>query len=259
MVYETFLNNIQSLVQARFGSSADVSVRRVLKNNGLLLDGLTISSPLSKTAPTIYLNSYYEEQEGSGFLLIELPEYRLPEVRTLIYSVWEREKEYLVKAGTVICSASVLMWILLHTGRAGFCAELSESFGAVLGGWLSPLLRPAGLGDWQTAVALLSGLTAKEVVASSFFVLYGIPDMALSGGGNSARLASALGETGFGAANACALMAFCLFYPPCMAALGVICKESDSFLWTAGMVLLELAVAWAAAVAVFQAGSVMFG
>lgn len=200
-----------------------------------------------------------KEQEGSGFLLIELPEYRLPEVRTLIYSVWEREKEYLVKAGTVICSASVLMWILLHTGRAGFCAELSESFGAVLGGWLSPLLRPAGLGNWQTAVALLSGLTAKEVVASSFFVLYGIPDMALSGGGNSARLASALGETGFGAANACALMAFCLFYPPCMAALGVICKESDSFLWTAGMVLLELAVAWAAAVAVFQAGSVMFG
>lgn len=63
MVYETFLNNIQSLVQARFGSSADVSVRRVLKNNGLLLDGLTISSPLSKTAPTIYLNSYYEEAE----------------------------------------------------------------------------------------------------------------------------------------------------------------------------------------------------
>ena len=63
MVYETFLSNIQSLVQARFGGRADVTVRRVLKNNGLLLDGLTISSPSSKTAPTIYLNSYYEEAE----------------------------------------------------------------------------------------------------------------------------------------------------------------------------------------------------
>lgn len=199
-----------------------------------------------------------KDRVGSGFLLIELPEYRLPDVRTVLCSVWEREKEYLVKAGTVICSASALLWILLHTGRAGFCTELSESFGAALGGRVAPLLRPAGLGSWQTAVALLSGLTAKEVVASSFFVLYGITDMAAAGGGSAARLASALGETGFGAANACALMVFCLFYPPCMAALGVICKESDSFLWTAGMVLLELAIAWAAAVAVFQAGSLVF-
>ena len=200
-----------------------------------------------------------KNQEGSGFLLIELPEYRLPDGRTILSSVWEREKEYLVKAGTVICSASVLMWILLHTGRAGFCTELSESFGAVLGGWMAPLLRPAGLGSWQTAVALLSGLTAKEVVVSSFFVLYGIPDIAAAGGGRAVRLASALRETGFGAANACALMVFCLFYPPCMAALSVICKESDSFLWTVGMVLLELMIAWAAAVAVFQAGSLAFG
>ena len=69
MVYETFLSNIQSLVQARFGGRADVTVRRVLKNNGLLLDGLTISSPSSKTAPTIYLNSYYEEaEEGEVYL-----------------------------------------------------------------------------------------------------------------------------------------------------------------------------------------------
>jgi len=194
-------------------------------------------------------------EHGSSLLLIELPDYHLPDPRTVFLSVWERVKDYLTKAGTTICSAALLLWVVLHTGPQGFSDVLSESYAALLGKALVPVLRPAGLGSWQTAVALLSGLSAKEVVVSSFFVLYGIEGAGSAEG--MSRLAGFLRETGFTAANAGALMVFCLLYPPCMAALSVIQKETRSFLWTTGMVVLQLGLAWGAAAAVFQAGSLL--
>ena len=110
---------------------------------------------------------------------------------------------------------------------------------------------------WQVAVALISGISAKEVVVSSFSVLFGINNINSAAG--MSQLSSSLSVAGFGGVNAYALMIFCLLYSPCIAAVATIKKETGSWKWTIGMVFFQLAVAWAGAVLVFQVGSLLFG
>lgn len=189
-------------------------------------------------------------------LLIELPEYKTPNGRTVAIYVWDKVKDYLSKAGTTIFLASIVLWFVLNSGPSGFVADVSDSFAAMIGRFLIPVLKPAGLGDWRIAVALISGLSAKEVVVSSFSVLFGISNInSMTGMG---QLSSMLANVGFGTLNAYALMIFCLLYSPCIAAVATIKRETGSVRWTLLMVLFQLAVAWCAAVAVFQIGSLIF-
>lgn len=190
-------------------------------------------------------------------LLIELPEYKTPNGRTVTIYVWDKVKDYLSKAGTTIFIASIVLWFVLNIGPSGFVSEVSESFAAIVGHVLVPVLRPAGLGNWQIAVALISGLSAKEVVVSSFSVLYGISNINSQAG--MALLSQDLAAAGFGAVNAYALMIFCLLYSPCMAAVATIKKETNSWRWTLGLVAFQIVTAWAMAVLVYQLGSMMFG
>ncbi|WMJ89832.1 ferrous iron transport protein B [Anaerocolumna sp. MB42-C2] len=186
-------------------------------------------------------------------LLIELPEYKAPNGRTILIYVWDKVKDYLTKAGTTIFLASIIIWFILNFGLHGMVEDMSESFGAILGRYLVPVLRPAGLGLWQIAVALISGLAAKEVVVSSFSVLFGITNINSAEGMNS--LVEILRPAGFGALNAYALMVFSLLYTPCAAAIGVIARELKSVKWTLFTILFQLIIAWLAAVLVFQVGS----
>ena len=196
-----------------------------------------------------------KEEEDNG-LLIELPEYKTPNARTVAIYVWDKVKDYLTKAGTTIFLASIVLWFVLNTSPSGFVADVSESFAAIFGRWLVPVLAPAGLGQWQIAVALISGLSAKEVVVSSFSVLYGIGNINSAQGMNT--LLSNLAAVGFGSVNAYALMIFCLMYSPCMAAVATIRRETGSWRWTLGMVLFQMVIAWIAAVLVYQVGSILF-
>ncbi len=190
-------------------------------------------------------------------LLIELPEYKTPNARTVAIYVWDKVKDYLSKAGTTIFVASIVLWFVLNAGPGGFVEDVSVSFAAMFGRLLVPVLRPAGLGSWQVAVALLSGLSAKEVVVSSFSVLYGIGNINSADG--MRQLSGQLASTGFGAVNAYALMVFCLLYSPCIAALGVVKRETRSLRWTLGMVCFQLLVAWGMSVLVFQIGTLLVG
>lgn len=190
-------------------------------------------------------------------LLIELPEYKTPNARTVAIYVWDKVKDYLSKAGTTIFVASIVLWFVLNAGPGGFVEDVSVSFAAIFGRLLVPVLRPAGLGSWQVAVALLSGLSAKEVVVSSFSVLYGIGNINSADG--MRQLSGQLASTGFGAVNAYALMVFCLLYSPCIAALGVVKRETRSLRWTLGMVCFQLLVAWVMSVLVFQIGTFLVG
>ena len=193
------------------------------------------------------------DRKGSGnTLLIELPEYKVPNAYTIWIYVWEKVKDYLTKAGTTIFVASIFIWFLLNYGPAGMVADVSQSFGAAVGHWLEPVLSLAGLGHWQIAVSLLSGISAKEVVVSSLCVMFGIGNVN-SAAGMSALHAN-LGALGFGALNAYAMMVFCLLYTPCVATIATIRKETNSMKWTLGMVAFQLVFAWAAAVLVFQVG-----
>ena len=188
-------------------------------------------------------------------LLIELPEYKTPNARTIAIYVWEKVKDYLTKAGTTIFVASIILWFLLNFGIHGMVTEVSESFGAVIGHALVPFLAPAGLGFWQVAVALISGLSAKEVVVSSCSVLFGISSINSAEG--MTALHGALGAIGFGRLNAYCFMLFCLLYTPCVAAIATIKRETRSWKWTLGMVVFQLLVAWGAAVLVYQVGSLL--
>ena len=193
------------------------------------------------------------EEPYEDILLMELPEYRWPDLGTVVSCAWERVRDYLEKAGTTIFLASLVLWFFLHLGPQGAAWDVSESFAAVLGRGLAPVLVPAGLGAWQTAVALLTGLSAKEVVVSSFSVLYGISNINSAMG--MAELSRVLGIAGFGMANAYALLVFCLLYSPCVAAVGTIRRETGSLRFTMQMVLFQLVLAWGFAVLIFQIGS----
>ncbi len=194
------------------------------------------------------------KEEGDA-LLIELPEYKTPNKRTVAIYVWEKVKDYLTKAGTTIFVASIVLWFVLNMGPGGLVEEVSGSFAAMIGRLLVPVLKPAGLGSWQIAVALISGLSAKEVVVSSFSVLYGISNINSAAG--MAQLSGILAMDGFGAVNAYALMIFCLMYSPCVAAIGTIRRETKSVGWTAGLVAFQIFIAWAMSVAVYQTGSLL--
>ena len=126
---------------------------------------------------TAYILSKVDGSKAENELLIELPEYKAPNARTIALYVWEKVKDYLTKAGTVIFLASIIMWILLNFGTTGYVTDISESFGSLIGKAIVPFFAPLGLGYWQIVVALISGIAAKEVVVSSCSVLFGIQNI----------------------------------------------------------------------------------
>ena len=148
--------------------------------------------------------------------------------------------------------ATLIIWVVLNFGPGGYTPDMADSFGAVLGNILTPFFAPIGLGYWQIAVALIAGISAKEVVVSSCAVLFGIVN-ASSPAGMSA-FAAALEGIGFGSFNALCLMIFCLLYIPCAAALGTIRKESGSWTWMVFTAAFQLAVAWVVTFLVYQVG-----
>ena len=192
------------------------------------------------------------EKRGMEIDLHRLPEYKLPDSRMVAIYVWEKVKDYLEKAGTTIFIATLVIWLLLNFGPHGYSPDMAQSFGAMIGKWLVPFFAPIGLGFWQIAVALIAGVSAKEVVVSSCAVLFGIVN-ASSPEGMSA-FASALNGIGFGPLNAFSLMVFCLLYIPCAAALATIRKESGSWAWMGFTAIFQLLVAWIVTFVVYQIG-----
>ena len=198
------------------------------------------------------IHLFDKKREQGNSLLIELPEYKAPSARTIFIYVWEKVKDYLTKAGTIIFIASIIMWFLLNFGPAGYSEDMSQTFGSMIGRWIVPFFAPIGLGFWQIVVALIAGISAKEVVVSSCAVLFGVSNME-SAAGMSAML-GAMGAMGFGTLNAYALMTFCLLYVPCAATLATIKKETESWGWTGFVALFQIAVAWLVTFAVYHIG-----
>ncbi len=200
--------------------------------------------------------SVFSKAEKDNTLLIELPEYKIPSGRTVMIYVWGKVKDYLVKAGTVIFMASIILWALLNFGVSGMVDDMSQSFAAGLGRLLVPVMTPAGLGYWQIIVALISGIAAKEVVVSSLSVLYGVGNIASAEG--MATLAAILGGGGFSAINGYSMMIFCLLYIPCAATIGTIHRETGSAKWTFVAVTIQLGTAWVCSTLVYNLGCMIF-
>lgn len=188
-------------------------------------------------------------------LLIELPEYKAPSARTIAIYVWEKVKDYLTKAGTTIFIASIVMWFILNFGPQGYVTDISESFGSIVGKVIVPVFEPIGLGYWQIVVALIAGISAKEVVVSSCSVLFGIGNVTSAAG--RASLQGLLGGVGFGALNAYCLMTFSLLYIPCIATLATIKRESRSWKWTGMCAGFQLLLAWGVTFLIYQIGGMV--
>ena len=126
----------------------------------------------------LILKKTVSREDDSAFVM-ELPPYRLPALKTIGLHLWEKCRGFLIRAGTLIFLMTILVWLLQHFDFGLHPAEdMSESMFAVMGGMLAPLLSPLGFGFWQAAVALLTGLVAKETVVSSLMLLYGCSSQA---------------------------------------------------------------------------------
>jgi len=183
--------------------------------------------------------------------IMELPPYRLPKLRFLILHVWDRVKGYLVKAGTVIFAASVILWVLLNFNFSG-STDIAHSFGAGFGRWIAVLFIPLGFGTWQAALSLFSGIVGKEIVVANMAIIYGIGSNPSSG-----AFYHALSQS-FNPVSAYALLVFVLLYTPCVGVIGVMRRETNSWRWPLFSVIYQLVVAWGAAFIAYQVGHLIF-
>lgn len=182
--------------------------------------------------------------------IMELPPYRVPSFKSLMVHVWERVKGYIQKAGTVIFVASVVLWFILNFNFNGM-TEIQNSFGASIGKVIAPIFAPLGFGTWQNALSLLSGVVAKEIVVANTAILYGV------GGDGMDALAVTL-QSAFNPVSAYAFMVFVLLYTPCVAVIGVIKRETNSWKWTFFSVFYQIAVAWVVSFTFYQIGRILF-
>ncbi len=174
--------------------------------------------------------------------VMELPNYRLPGAKNTILLMWDKAKDFLHKAFTVIFAATVIVWFFRSFDvRINFVTDSSESMLSAIGQFISPVLAPLGFGDWRISTSLIAGFTAKEAVVSTLEVLLG-----------GTSLASA-----FTPVAAISFLIFTLLYTPCVAAVSVIKRELGSVWKTAGVVVMQCGLAWLCAF-VFYRIAVLF-
>lgn len=171
--------------------------------------------------------------------VMELPNYRMPGAKNVFHLLWDKAKDFLQRAFTVIFVATIVIWFLQNfdTGL-NMVADSQNSILAMAAGVIAPIFVPVGFGDWRVVTALVSGFLAKESVVSSLEVLFG----------STAVLQSSLTTVG-----AASLLVFCLLYTPCVAAIASVKRELGAK-WAAGMVVGQCVIAWIAAFVVYQVG-----
>jgi ferrous iron transport protein B len=187
-------------------------------------------------------------------LILELPAYKKPSPLTIAIFVWEKIKGYLVKAGTIIFVASIVIWFLLNFNMNGK-TDITTSIGAEIGSLISPMFIPLGFGNWQATLSLIAGIMGKEIVVSTMSVIYGIGDLSIEG--NTVKLFVQLMASGFTKLSAYAFMVFSLLYTPCIATLAVIKKETDSWKWTIFSFIYQFGVAWLVTMIIYQIGKLI--
>ena len=164
--------------------------------------------------------------------VMELPNYRMPGAKNVIHLLWEKAKDFLQKAFSIIFIATILIWFMQNFDiRLNVVADSRQSILAVLAGMITPLFKPLGFGDWRLVTAILTGVMAKESVVSTISILFG----------STIEMVSVIS-----AAGAMSFLVFCLLYTPCVAAIASVKKELGGK-WAAYVVVIQCVVAWIAA------------
>ena len=206
------------------------------------------------------LSSTTFKGEESTFLL-ELPPYRLPDIKTVLLEAWDKGKGYLIKAGTIIFAMSVLIWFLSNFNSDGMTDEMDKSYLAGIGSTAATIFAPQGFNTWEAGAAVVTGVLAKEAVVSTMGILYDAGDELSTEdedieGSAQALMATSMGAT-FTPLAAIAFMIFTQLYSPCVTALGTIKKETQSWKWMAFAFFYTCAVAWIASLIVYQVGKLL--
>ena len=173
--------------------------------------------------------------------VMELPNYRLPSAKSVVQLIWEKAKDFIQKAFTIIFLASIIIWFLQTSDiRFNVASSADESLLAMLGSVIAPIFKPLGFGDWRVSTALITGFTAKESVVSTLTVLLG---------GDVSQI-----HTLFTPFTAFIFLVFTLLYTPCVAAIATVRRETGSARATALTALTQCVIAWLAAFAVHALG-----
>lgn len=175
--------------------------------------------------------------------VMELPNYRLPSPRSVLMLLWEKARDFLERAFTVIFTATVIIWFLrTFDTRLNVAADSADSLLALIGRLIAPVFKPLGFGDWRAVTSLISGFSAKEAVVSTLAVLLNT---------SVAELGTVLSGF-FTPISAVSFLVFTLLYTPCIAAVATIRRELKSTLATVGVVIMQCAVAWIASFAIYS-------
>ena len=225
---------IYTLFAAAFFPGHELLVMLALYFGGILV-GILVALVLKNTA-----------FKGNPVpFVMELPNYRFPSAKSVVLLMWEKAKDFLTRAFTVIFMATVIIWFMqTFDTRLNVVENSASSILAALGRLVSPIFAPLGFGDWRMVTALVSGFTAKEAVVSTFGVILGV---------STEQLGAALHSL-FTTASAASFLAFCLLYTPCVAAVSTIKTELKSGWKTVGIVFAQCLVAWLAAFMVYHVG-----
>ena len=225
---------IYTLFAAAFFPGHELLVMLALYFGGILV-GILVALVLKNTA----------FKGNPVHFVMELPNYRFPSAKSVVLLMWEKAKDFLTRAFTVIFMATVIIWFMqTFDTRLNVVENSASSILAALGRLVSPIFAPLGFGDWRMVTALVSGFTAKEAVVSTFGVILGV---------STEQLGAALHSL-FTTASAASFLAFCLLYTPCVAAVSTIRTELKSGWKTVGIVFAQCLVAWLAAFVVYHVG-----
>ena len=196
----------------------------------------------------LILSKFVFKGEASNFIM-ELPQYRIPTLRSVLIHAWEKVKGFVIKAGTIILGSTILIWFLSNFNLGGMC-EMEDSILATIGRSIQWIFAPLGFGNWKASVAVVTGWIAKENIVSTFGVLYGasdaIAEAAMEGSAAIPGVAAA-----FTKAAAFSYMAFNLLCMPCFAAVGAIKKEMGNWKDTLKTIGFQMLTAWIVAFIVY--------
>lgn len=225
---------IYSVFAAAFFPGYEVPVMIVLYFGGMLvgvLAALVMKSTTFRGKPVPFV--------------MELPNYRMPSGRSVLLLMWEKAKDFLQRAFSVIFVITIIIWFLQNFDlRLNVVADSADSILASVGKFIAPIFAPLGFADWRMVTALVSGFTAKEAVVGTFGVILGV---------SNEQLTMALHQL-FTMRSAASFLAFTLLYTPCVAAVATIRREMNSGWKTIGIVLMQCVVAWVVAWLVYLAG-----
>jgi ferrous iron transport protein B len=193
---------------------------------------------------------------GVSNFIMELPQYRIPTLKSIFIHGFEKVKGFAIKAGTVIFASTVLIWLLSSFNFSGM-VDMEDSFLAYLGNGIKFIFIPLGFGNWKAAVGTVTGFIAKENIVSTFGVLFGASEDLTVAASEGTAAIPGVAEV-FTKVSAYSYMAFNLLCMPCFAAVGAMKREMGSWKWTFKTILFQMTTAWIVAFLIYNIGNLIF-